>query len=181
MPSNFSKNLSRDILFLWGVGTVSLCIGLTLNELCDKPIPLSYETKMDRLQMTVSKIESTELVHQSSDVVSSNLGLDGFRQFVEQHRGIVLDARPEIFHRLGHVPTAFSLPRNDFEAGYAKIKAQLERNKDQPLAVYCSDSSCEDSTMVEQALVSLGYTHVSVFRGGWNEWTDEGLPIEKKQ
>jgi predicted sulfurtransferase len=69
---------------------------------------------------------------------------------VESKRGLVLDARPEIFHRLGHVPGALSLPRDDFETGYAALKEKLEADRSQPIVIYCSSASCEDSGLVKK-------------------------------
>jgi rhodanese-related sulfurtransferase len=89
-----------------------------------------------------------------------------------------LDARPEIFYRLGHVPGALSLARDDFENAYAQLKERLEKDKNQPLIIYCSNSSCEDSHLVQSALLKLGYVNVAVFSGGWATWTQEKLPEE---
>ena len=125
-----------------------------------------------------------ESVQQSEGQVTEwpeSLTLEQFQAFLASKQGIILDARPEIFHRLGHVPGALSLPREDFEASYNKLKPILEKDKNQVIAVYCSSSSCEDSGLVQNALQSLGYTHVSVFHGGWAEWTNAGLPEETNQ
>jgi rhodanese-related sulfurtransferase len=174
-------NILRDILLFWIVGTASLCVGLLLNQFRDKPLSLVYQTKAERLQLAVAKMGTTQVTRKAPEVLPVSLSLDEFRLFAERKRGLVLDARPELFHRLGHVPGAISLPREAFESGYTQLKAQLESDKNQPLVVYCSGISCEDSIMVQEALVKLGYTHVSVFRGGWDEWTDAGLPVEKAQ
>ena len=99
------------------------------------------------------------------------ISLPEFRDFVEHKKGVVLDVRPEIFHRLGHVPGALSLPREDFEKSYTRLRRQLEADKSQPIVLYCPGGSCEDSELVRNALVNLGYTRVGVFRGGWTAWT----------
>jgi rhodanese-related sulfurtransferase len=144
-------------------------------------LSLVYQTEEDRLQVTVAKLAAADGTQQPLAALPASLSLNEFQAFAATKRGLVLDARPEIFHRLGHVPGAVSFPREAFEASYAKLKPQLETNKSQSLAVYCSGISCEDSLMVQKALVNLGYTHVSVFRGGWDEWTEAGLPVEKAQ
>jgi 3-mercaptopyruvate sulfurtransferase SseA len=94
---------------------------------------------------------------------------------------LVFDARPEIFHRLGHIPAALSLPREDFENAYKTFQTELERDRTQPLILYCSSASCEDSTLVQKSLQALGYSNVAVFSGGWAEWQEKGLPEEAKQ
>ena len=92
---------------------------------------------------------------------------------------LILDARPEIFHRFGHIPKAISLPREDFEACYSKQRTLLEKHKKHPVVIYCSGVSCEDGEMVANALIALGFTDVRFYRGGWDEWTRIGLPEEK--
>jgi rhodanese-related sulfurtransferase len=55
----------------------------------------------------------------------------------------------------------------------------MERDKAQPMVIYCSGGSCEDSGLLAETLKKLGYTNVGIFRGGWDEWTHAGLPEEK--
>jgi rhodanese-related sulfurtransferase len=33
---------------------------------------------------------------------------------------------------------------------------------------------------VAQELMKLGFTKVYVLKGGWNEWSKAGFPVEKK-
>jgi rhodanese-related sulfurtransferase len=107
------------------------------------------------------------------------VSLEEFKRYVEGGGSVICDARPEIFYRLGHVPGALSLPRDDFEAAHTRVKTQLEKNKGQPLIVYCSDADCEDSELVANALFKLGYQQVLRFKGGWADWTNAHLPEEK--
>lgn len=175
---NWLRIIFDDVVSFWIMATVSLCLGLLLNQFRDKPLSLIYQTKAERLQMAVSRIESNR---QAPAELSGNLSLDDMRSFVEERRGVILDARPEVFHRLGHIPGALSLPRDDFENAYNKLKSRLERNKNASLIVYCSGSSCEDSMLVQEALAKLGYAHVAIFHGGWGEWNGAGFPEEKTQ
>jgi rhodanese-related sulfurtransferase len=112
-------------------------------------------------------------------MVVESVSLDVFRQGVEARSGAILDARPEIFYRLGHIPGALSLSREEFDNDYAKLRPQLEKDKQQPIFVYCSDASCEDSQTVAERLGQLGYTNVAVFKGGWAEWGQAKLPQER--
>lgn len=172
------KNIVVVIVF---IGLASLCLGLLINQYRAQPLPLKYQTKEERLASVVAKISAQNQSPISTITLPKELTLEQFQVFVEKKQGIVLDARPEIFHRLGRVPGALSLPREDFENGYAILKNKLEQDKNQPIAVYCSSSSCEDSHLVEKALVKLGYTNIAVFSGGWAQWTEAGLVEEKTQ
>ena len=70
-------------------------------------------------------------------------------------------------------------PRDEFEIYYPKLQTILQP-KTRPLVLYCASTSCEDSALVEKALRNLGYTRISIFHGGWAEWTQNALPEEKQ-
>lgn len=177
---DFTKMLQSDALSVWVIATTALCVGLLLNQFRDKPLPLVYQSKEQRMMADVEKIALKPQSAPSSQV-SEYMGLEEFRAVVDAKEGVILDARPEIFHRLGHVPGALSLPREDFEAGYARHRERLEVDKSVLILIYCSGSSCEDSDLVRKALHRLGFNRVSVFKGGWSAWTSAGLPEERTQ
>lgn len=181
-PLKSLKSLLPDLHAFWIVATASICVGLVVNQFRDKPLSLVYQSKQERLEGAVARVvASSETPKQNVLSVSlpQNLSLDEFRAFVMEKHGLVLDARPEIFHRLGHVPGAISLPREDFEKSYANLRNKLDAVRDRPVVVYCSSNSCEDSELVQKALMNLGYARVAVFREGWAAWTQAGLPEEK--
>jgi 3-mercaptopyruvate sulfurtransferase SseA len=169
-----------DFLLLWLLATSALCMGLVINQFRDKPLPLTYKNKAERLQEVVQKITAPppSVPATENAPLPAKMTLEDFAVYVDGRKGLILDARPEIFHRLGHVPGALSLPREDFENGYNTLKARLEADQAQPLVVYCSSSSCEDASLVRKSLAGLGYTNLAVFEGGWSEWTAAGKPEE---
>lgn len=177
------KTLRSDLMFLWLVATTALCAGLLINQFRDAPLPLVYKDKVERLQDSVQRIATKEAPPALAPAVHlpETLSLEEFTSFVEKKGGLVLDARPEIFHRLGHVPGALSLPRDDFEKGYAALKNKLEVDRSQPIAIYCSGTSCEDSGLLKKSLASLGYTNLALFEGGWGEWTAAKKPEETSE
>lgn len=88
-----------------------------------------------------------------------------------------LDARAEDFYLLGHIRGALSLPVSDFEAAFAGVKESLPA-KEEELVCYCSGFGCEESVELAGKLISLGYSRVFVYLGGWPEWSEAGLPSE---
>ena len=179
MNNHLSKNILIDLITCWIIATIALSVGLLLNQLRDKPLPLIYQTKSERLGLTAANSEAPQTLSLRNPSISTELSLEEFKTFVDQKQGLVFDARPEIFHRFGHVPGALSLPRVDFESAYANIRYLLERDQNQKMVVYCADLSCEDSRLVQAALRKLGYAHVFVFREGWSAWSKARLPVEK--
>lgn len=175
--------LKADLTFLFLAASISLVAGILINQLRDTPLPLVYKGKAERLQDSVQRIATKEAPPAPAPAVHlpEKLSLEEFSSYVESKGGLVLDARPEIFHRLGHVPGALSLPRDDFEKGYASLKEKLEADRSQPIAIYCSGASCEDSGLLKKSLAALGYTNLALFEGGWGEWTGAKKPEESAQ
>ena len=172
MTMNFPQFRS-DLMILWLLATSALCGGMLINQFRESPLPLVYKSKAGRMHDSVQRIASKQVVPAQAPAshLPERLNLEEFSAYVEKKQGLVLDARPEIFHRLGHVPSALSLPRDDFEVGYAALKAKLEADRSQPLVIYCSSSSCEDSGLVKKSLKTLGYSNIALFEGGWAAWT----------
>jgi rhodanese-related sulfurtransferase len=170
-------------MLIWLVATTALCVGLLINQFRDTPLPLVYRDKAGRLQDSVQRIATKESASAPAPIVQlpEKLSFEEFSSYVESKRGLVLDARPEIFHRLGHVPGALSLPRDDFETGYASLKGKLEADRSQPIVIYCSSASCEDSGLVKKSLSALGFINIALFEGGWSDWTNAKKPEETAQ
>jgi rhodanese-related sulfurtransferase len=179
--------LGADFLQVGILITVGLCAGLLINQFRDAPLPWIYQSKTERLDRAVTGLaakaanvpEEEKAAPASHETVPESLTLEQFQACVTGKKALILDARPELFHRIGHVPGSIALPRDEFEVYYKKHQVEMERNKAQPLVIYCSGGSCEDSGLVSETLKKLGYTNVGIFRGGWDEWTHAGLPEEK--
>jgi rhodanese-related sulfurtransferase len=67
------------------------------------------------------------------------------REFIRTKRGVVVDARPAVFHRLGHLPGAVSLPKERLSPASIAEFAGQHAAKAIPLIVYCSDAECDDA------------------------------------
>jgi rhodanese-related sulfurtransferase len=155
------------------LGALSLGIGLGLNHFRARPLPLVYQSPKERFEA-----ELTKVIHAPPFQVTQlqTIGLGEFRHLVQDHSALILDARASVFYREGHVPGALNLSRDNFARDYERLSLVLKAARDKPIVAYCSGGDCHDSKLVASALVSLGFTQVQVFHGGWEEWTKAGLP-----
>ncbi len=170
--------IAQDLVSLAVIGTIAAIVGLFINQARKPSLPLVYKSKTDRIDQAVVRLSETPVVQSNTEVIlDENVSLDEIKGHSELGDVLIFDARPEIFHRLGRIPNAISFPREDFENAYFTHREQLETNKSQPIILYCSNSSCEDSALVFKGLQSLGYTNIGIFRGGWSEWQRAGLPV----
>lgn len=164
---------ARDCAGVIGLALVALVVSLLANRMRSTPLALKYQSPQDRLA-----VELTELVEAPAFSLADldAIGLDDFRTMVNGHGALILDAREQSFYQAAHVPGALNLSRQDFARDYTRLRPTLEGFKDKRVVVYCSGGSCHDSRMVASALISLGFTQVKIFTGGWTAWTQAREP-----
>lgn len=161
-------------------------VGLIFNAARSHPLPLDYVPKDQRLNTEIAAMvpadkPAPQLATASQADLPADMTLADFSRVVDAHTAVIIDARPGLFYRLGHVPGALSLPREDFRAAYERNKGRLTDKKDAMIVVYCSSNSCEDAGMVRKALLELGHQGTVVFAGGWAAWQEAGQAEEKQE
>lgn len=90
---------------------------------------------------------------------------------------VILDARTPLFFEAGHIPGARNLPGKDVFK--LPASALMEIPLTQRIVVYCAGQDCTDSRKLARFLAARGYENVSIYEGGWEEWTEAGQPEEK--
>ncbi len=167
--------LLRDFAGVMLLAGIAILAGIGINRTRPHPIPLTYQSPAQRLQAQLATLVTQV---SSTPVEIDEVSLADLRSQVAQKSVLVLDARPAEFYRMGHVPGALNLSREDFAADYARLHTVLASAKDRNVVVYCSGEDCKDSKMVANALVMLGFARVKIFKGGWPGWQEAGLPAE---
>jgi len=94
------------------------------------------------------------------------------------NRGVkILDARPLDAYRDGHIPNAILL--DYYELGRYLEKVLPLLSMDEEIMVYCSGVDCDDSELLARELYSMGFSRLFVYKGGFEEWENSGMPVEK--
>jgi rhodanese-related sulfurtransferase len=86
---------------------------------------------------------------------------------------LFLDARPEPFYRMEHIPGALSLPEEDFQAAFSRLEPRLRSSLD--VIVYCAGFGCEASHIVARKLKERQIPAV-VLNEGWPAWQEAHYP-----
>jgi rhodanese-related sulfurtransferase len=167
----------KNLLALFCLGFLALAAGLLVNRFRAAPIPLMYQSPEQRLDAELMILIKAPSFRPAG---VTTIGLDEFRPLVEGKRALVLDARPSVYYDAGHIPEALNLSRENFAADYHRLRPILDKAKDKFIVVYCSGGDCHDSRLVASALISLGFSNVKVFTGGWTAWTEAKLPQEHR-
>ena len=119
-------------------------------------------------------IGCSEDVADYKDVKVAVIGLPEFKRLFESQESYrIVDVRPKNSFNQRHIKGAMSL--FVARAQPTEIKAALP-SKDEKIVVYCSNRRCPMSQHAAQLLIFLGYTDVSNYKGGLEEWTRNGLP-----
>ena len=101
-------------------------------------------------------------------------------ELLYHRKALFLDARRSSVYAEGHIAGARSFPV--WEADVAdRVKALYEegRNQQDPIVVYCSGGNCEDSHMLAEKLYMVGFDNVLIYKEGFPDWQQRGLPVAK--
>lgn len=73
-----------------------------------------------------------------------------------------------------HIKEAINIPLRKIAT-----KANQKFEKDEPIAVYCSDRDCTASPTAGKKLEDMGFGEVYHYPGGKKEWKEAGYPTEQ--
>ena len=114
-----------------------------------------------------------------NDVVSGKLEIEDparAKQIFDSGKALFVDARSRDNYNHGHIPGAVSLPVGEFDE---HIDAFMDQHgSKQPIVIYCSGRTCEDSHNLARLLMDFGYSDVKVFIDGYPGWKAAGYPVE---
>lgn len=99
------------------------------------------------------------------------VSLDEVTQRVHDHVGLIVDARHLEDFDLGHIQGSINIPTDMPEGQRRHLLAAI--SYETPIVVYCQSSGCPYSDAVAGLLETDGFQNVSVFRGGWLEWSSK--------
>ncbi|MBP7791441.1 MAG: rhodanese-like domain-containing protein [Candidatus Goldbacteria bacterium] len=124
-------------------------------------IPLKYKYLFDERK----KKEDFPKIH-----------LEEAKVLFESGKAVFIDARSTGEYNDGHIPGALSMPVGDVQNKIPQYKDILQ---DKVLVPYCHGAGCHLSDKVAYALFDAGYKKIVIYFGGWPEWTQANMPVEK--
>ena len=109
------------------------------------------------------------------------------QQLQQGNKSFFADCRSAFNYGKGHIPTAklvnymhdYKKSVSDTDVSLKKLDAiKLPEEKNVIIVFYSHGSTGWKSYKAAKAAIQAGYSHVLWFRGGLNEWTEAGYPIE---
>jgi rhodanese-related sulfurtransferase len=96
-----------------------------------------------------------------------------FAKALYDKKYLFIDARDEADYNAGTIKGAINIPYHKLD----DFKPQLEKMpKNKVYVCFCS-SACDVSIDLAYAMAHMGFTHVYIFHGGWDEWKNAGYPM----
>jgi rhodanese-related sulfurtransferase len=87
---------------------------------------------------------------------------------------LFVDVRSPADYEVGHVAGAVNLPEEEFESRLPSLLPRLEQAG--AVVVYCKSVDCGKSLWAALRLWQHGLAQTKIYPGGWNEWSNRGLP-----
>lgn len=184
---NFVKNLIGGaiiMVFATVVGVAQNAIrsdSITLFPKIQKPTPRSVTNPTAAEEADPTAVTDPGEVNLSGEatdeeLAAGELSKDRLKVIIDAGTAIVIDARGEGEFAEGHIPGALNIPFDNFVEHFADLEAQVPM--DATVVCYCRSVTCDLSDNLAQELRLMGYERVLLYRGGWDEWTEAGLPTE---
>lgn len=149
-------------------------IGIGNDYFREKPLGWRYQGKAERMQASVQRLKtggegSGGVVRQAPEGEVMIGDIEGW--LADKTPGVLLlDVRPDVFfHKIGHIPGAKSFPGMEMEKLYPEYKTAISAAV--RVVVYCDGMHCQEAEHVAKALKELGHENISIYRGGWQEWS----------
>jgi rhodanese-related sulfurtransferase len=150
---------------------ISSAIGLAYNQFSKTPLPVFQTYKADA-KTDRDTGEDLTVYYQEMDAET----LDSLR---ESDSIVILDAREPGFYETSHIPGAINLPIIKFNETYQSVAPILKEGKS--IVLYCISEQCTDSSLLARELSKKGHMEIFVYKGGIEEWTAMGLPVQTPQ
>jgi len=90
---------------------------------------------------------------------------------LQREKAVFIDARLERDFKAGHLESAISVPINSSDGARRKSTASI--TKDARVVVYCQSVQCQYAEYIAIKLISDGFSNISIYRGGWREWSEK--------
>lgn len=101
--------------------------------------------------------------------------LAGARDRVGDSATAIFDARIPEQYRAGHLPRALNLPVGEVDQRLGAYVHWL--TPETPILVYCGGADCADALELAVRLRELGFKDLTLYPGGYAEWTAYGGAI----
>ena len=141
-----------------------------LYRLADPEVFTLWRTLRDLGTSRLAEIDRLVRTYLTDRASLAAVDLIELRRLMEEGTVTLLDVRPELEYRQGHIAGARSIPVAELERRLAELP------RDREVVAYCRGPYCVFSDEAAQLLQTNGF-QVRRFQEGFPEWRAAGLPV----
>jgi rhodanese-related sulfurtransferase len=130
-----------------------------------------WRTLRDLGTARLAEIDRLVEVYLTDRASLATVGLAELRRLVEDGSVTLLDVRPELEYRQGHIAGARSIPVAELERRLSELP------RDREVVAYCRGPYCVYADEAAQVLRDHGFS-VRRLEAGFPDWRAAGLPVE---
>jgi rhodanese-related sulfurtransferase len=103
------------------------------------------------------------------------ISLSQLQRLMNEHRGILIDARNSDEYIRGHIRGARNIPALDTDR---HIDELVMIPRDTLMIIYCNGPACDLGHVLADFLSVLEFTNLVIYENGWEGWTDAKMPVD---
>ena len=170
------RNVFSEILGGLGLMIVATLLGIVVNAVRPNGVALIQSgAPVSTVQHTATHADSAA-ADTTHALAEGAISLAEMKRLFDEGTAIILDARDAAEYAEGHIPGAINIPYDRIPEYFDILNSQVPM--DAHVVVYCRSLTCDFSDQLATELKIIGYQNVSVFSGGWDEWTTAGYPVD---
>ncbi len=104
--------------------------------------------------------------------------LKQFARLLNEHRGVLLDAREPDAYEKGHIKGAKNVPATATDKYFAQL-VQIPR--DTLVIIYCSNPECDLGRELAEFMRVLEFKNLVLYDDGWDGWVKAKMPIDSSE
>ncbi len=169
------RNIFSEILGGVAIMVVASLLGIVVNTVRPNGVALIQSgAPISTAQHT--KPDSTAAADTTHALAEGAISLAEMKRLFDEGSAIILDARDPAEYQQGHIPGAINIPYDRIPEYFDVLQSDVPM--DAHVVVYCRSLTCDFSDQLATELKIMGYQNVSVFSGGWDQWSTAGYPSE---
>lgn len=159
----------KNVAWLIGLILLGSGSGLIANKLGERNTRYPFPAHIPWQQKWTNRV-----LEEAQKMGVSIFDTEQTAQAIETGEMWIVDGRKLAKYDSGHIPTAIPLPVSQFETEFVNFPAL----PDEPVLIYCSGANCDESLLLARKLHEQGHTNLTIYVGGFDEWTKAQQPIE---
>ena len=169
------RNVFPEILGGFGIMVVATLLGIVFNAVRPNGVALIQSGEPVSTALHVEHTDSVA-ADTTQALAEGAISLSEMKRLFDAGSVIILDARDASEYEQGHIPGAINIPYDRIPEYFDVLQAEVPMEAH--VVVYCRSVTCDFSDQLATELKIMGYQNVSIFSGGWEQWSTAGYPIE---